>query len=377
MISFKKKYIKFLKPNTDLNINKTFEKKLISELDNYFECKKKKLNLEFGVSASRLLYSVLKNNKSIKNEILVPVIICEKIIESILLSNHQPVFYDLDEKFTINLRNVKDKINNRTYATIVPHFFGNYNEKIFDIKKYLENNNIYLIEDYAQAFGLEKIIHNHQFCGDFILYSFGYGKTLFCPKGGVLIHKNKNITIDKFESYDHDNDINKFLNYQKPQLSFILKRFMVFFFGIRFLNIFLFLFNLINKKKPSFERKNIISYQAMNIINKNIKNAKTQIEKQIYNGQEILKNIKENHIIYTNSVYSKVIISFAEKKKLDIFKKKLYNNGIEFELSFKINDIANSELYKNSKKLTNNCLTIPNRWNLTKEELSKILKTVR
>ena len=135
----------------------------------------------------------------------------------------------------------------------------------------------------------------------------------------------KNITIDKSESYDHDNDINKFLNYQKPQLSFILKRFMVFFFGIRFLNIFLFLFNLVNKKTPSFERKNIISYQAMDIINKNIKNAKTQIEKQIYNGQEILKNIKENHIIYTNSVYSKVIISFAEKKKLDIFKKKLYN----------------------------------------------------
>ena len=75
-----------------------------------------------------------------KSEILIPAIICPKMIYAITKVNIKPIFYDLDSEFKITLKCIEKKISNITKAVVIPHFYGLYNDDIKKLKSLIKSN---------------------------------------------------------------------------------------------------------------------------------------------------------------------------------------------------------------------------------------------
>jgi dTDP-4-amino-4,6-dideoxygalactose transaminase len=74
---------------------------------------------------------------------------------SILHSGAMPYFVDIEkESFNIDLALVKKAINKKTKGIVLVHLFGNPNN-MDDVLKICKENNLFLIEDMAQAIGAE------------------------------------------------------------------------------------------------------------------------------------------------------------------------------------------------------------------------------
>jgi perosamine synthetase len=113
---------------------------------------------------------------------------------SILYQNAKPVFADVDDKtFNLNPDDVRKKLTGKTKAIIGVHLFGHP----FDVKPMLdicEENNLFLIEDCAQAHGAE---YNGRKVGGFGTGCFSFYPTKNITTGeGGLITTNDNRTAE-------------------------------------------------------------------------------------------------------------------------------------------------------------------------------------
>lgn len=115
----------------------------------------------------------------------------------ILASGAIPVYADVNQAtFTMNIESLKNSISNKTKAVIVTHLFGLAAE-IEEIASICKKNNLYLIEDCAQAHGAK--INNH--ClgsfGDIGCFSFYPTKNLGAMgDGGALTTNNDKLAAN-------------------------------------------------------------------------------------------------------------------------------------------------------------------------------------
>lgn len=86
------------------------------------------------------------------SEIIVPDCTFIATVEAIINSGHIPVIADVRDDFTINPDSIKKLITERTRAIICVHLYGNPCD-MNEIAKIAQENNLYLIEDAAQAHG--------------------------------------------------------------------------------------------------------------------------------------------------------------------------------------------------------------------------------
>jgi len=132
-----------------------------------------------------------------EDEIIMPSFTFVSTANAFLLRGAKIVFIDLDEDFNININLLKNAINNKTKAIVSVHYAGTSSniDKIFELAKL---NNIYLIEDAAQA--INSFYNNIPLgkFGDFSTFSFHETKNIHCGEGGALCINNKNF-IDKAE----------------------------------------------------------------------------------------------------------------------------------------------------------------------------------
>jgi len=108
----------------------------------------------------------------------------------------------IDERSALPIaESVKMLINDKTRAMIVTHLFGTHSS-IDDIAKVVKNQNLLLIEDFAQAYRVERCEANQ--LTDVSMYSFGTIKTATALGGGILEIKNttlRNTMIKAYKSY--------------------------------------------------------------------------------------------------------------------------------------------------------------------------------
>ena len=209
-----------------------------------------------------------------------------------------------------------------------------------------------------------------------------YGKTLFCPSGGLVLSENNLNRFKKVEITINDFDLKKINAYNEVNFRLKFKYFFIKIFGFNIFNLLKSIINKLNKKYDKFDKNNSISADSIKIISYNLKMLQKIIDKQILNGKKIistlkLKDLDASILNYNSSVYSKILLIFNNKKSLYKIKKKLINNNIEFEESYKILDIINQNNYKNSQVLVNRSISIPNRWNLKNNEIKLILEMFR
>lgn len=104
----------------------------------------------------------------------------------ILFQNAKPVFADIDPRtFNINPSDVVEKITSKTKVLIPVHMFGQpANMKV--IKEIAEDNNLFLVEDAAQAHGAEYNGQKAGSIGDVGCFSFYATKNMTTGEGGII-----------------------------------------------------------------------------------------------------------------------------------------------------------------------------------------------
>ncbi len=130
------------------------------------------------------------------DEVIVPTFTYIATVNPIVYCGAQPIFVDsLKESWQINPKKIEEKITSRTKAIIVPHLYGHPADmdRIMNIAKI---NNLFVIEDCAEAIGslyAEKHVGNF---GDVGTFSFYGNKTITTGEGGMVV-TNKDSIMEK------------------------------------------------------------------------------------------------------------------------------------------------------------------------------------
>ena len=104
--------------------------------------------------------------------------------------NAIPVFVDsLADTLQMNPDDIEHKITKKTKAIIAPHLYGSACD-MNQICEIAEKNNLFIIEDVAEAFGTKYHDQHVGTFGDVATYSFFGNKTITCGEGGMVTTNN-------------------------------------------------------------------------------------------------------------------------------------------------------------------------------------------
>jgi len=127
------------------------------------------------------------------DEVILPSHTIISCLASIVRNNGTPVFCDVNsETWNMTLDNVKKVTTKNTKAVLMVHTFGLPADAI-NISNFCNENNIYLIEDAAEAHG--QTLENKR-CGSFgdiSTFSFYANKHVTTGEGGMVLTDSKNL----------------------------------------------------------------------------------------------------------------------------------------------------------------------------------------
>ncbi len=148
-------------------------------------------NALYGVSLQ-----IIKHRPQ-KREILVPSYSCGDEIESLVEAGFIPITYPVHSNLEIDPHGLERCITSKTSAILITHYFGFPQSNTSQIKKLCEANNLFLIEDCAQALGGTL---DNQSLGTFGHVSiFSLRKFLPIPHGGALLINSPEIPCPQFQ----------------------------------------------------------------------------------------------------------------------------------------------------------------------------------
>jgi perosamine synthetase len=148
------------------------------------------------------------------DEVIVPSFTYIASVSTIVITGAKPVFVDsLEDTWQMDPADVKRKITPSTKAIMAVHIYGHPCE-MNELKKIAKENNIFLIEDCAEAFGsLYQNKHVGTF-GDISTFSFYGNKTITTGEGGMVVTNDETLHdrtyhlkmhgLAKYRQYWHD-----------------------------------------------------------------------------------------------------------------------------------------------------------------------------
>ena len=143
-----------------------------------------------GTSALEIVLKAI--GVGLGDEIIVP---CQTFVATGTCVNRNggtPIFCDIDKNYLLDYKDLKKKITDKTKAVIIVHFAGLIHPDIFEIKEYLGEKNIYLIEDAAHAHGAKINDTYAGNIGDFGCFSFYSTKLMTTAgEGGIITTNNE------------------------------------------------------------------------------------------------------------------------------------------------------------------------------------------
>lgn len=148
------------------------------------------------------------------DEVIVPTFTYIASVNAITYTGATPVFVDsLKSTWQMDPEDVLRKITPKTKAIMVVHLYGHPCDmaRLMEISK---DNNLYVVEDCAEAFGtLYKGQHVGTF-GDIGTFSFFGNKTITTGEGGMIVTKHKKLNdrianlksqgVSDYRQYWHD-----------------------------------------------------------------------------------------------------------------------------------------------------------------------------
>jgi len=316
-------------------------KKFENKISNFLNTKNV-IAVNSGTSAIYLALKALNLNKA--DEVITTPMSWLITSSSILLAGGKPVFADVDNNYNLDPSSVINKINFRTKAIVVTHFYGKV-AQIDKLRAISNKFNLILIEDSAQAFGASLKNRKAGTFGDFGTFSFSPMKVFGSfGNAGVIVFKNKKF-YNKLISLRTCGTINREIC-QFPELKFDIDPIHAAHINENF--------NVYNKLKQ----------KRLSIARRYLKNLS-------YNFDSLPKVERE----YNHTFYDFTVLVNQRKKII----KYLYAKGIEVKVRHPIL-INNQPIFKNLKKtklekaeyFVDRILSLPMHYNLKEDEIDYV-----
>lgn len=127
------------------------------------------------------------------DEVIVPTLTYIASVNAIVYTGATPVFVDsLMDTWQVDPEDIKRKITPKTKAVMAVHLYG-HACNMTDIQKTCKDNNLFLIEDCAEAIGTTfKNKHVGTF-GDIATFSFFGNKTITTGEGGMVVTNDETL----------------------------------------------------------------------------------------------------------------------------------------------------------------------------------------
>ncbi|MGY4884350.1 MAG: aminotransferase class V-fold PLP-dependent enzyme [Nanobdellota archaeon] len=143
-------------------------------------------------SATTALMAFLKTIKfKEKDEVIISPMSWVADYSALLFENIKMRFCEIDNNLQIIPESIKKLINKNTKMVIIPHIMGRGQQDIDKIAGLCKENNIILVEDIAQAFGVKIKGKYAGSFGDFSFSSFNHHKLISTGDGGIAIVNNE------------------------------------------------------------------------------------------------------------------------------------------------------------------------------------------
>lgn len=158
-----------------------------------------------GSSALDVAFNALDLKKG--DEVIVPSFTIISCLAAIIRTGATPIFCDVDiDNWNMTLELTKEKVTEKTKAILMVHLYGLTAEAI-EIENYCNENDIFLIEDAAEAHG--QVIDNRK-CGSFgniSTFSFYANKHITTGEGGAVLTNDEIIykKLKQMVNLDFDN----------------------------------------------------------------------------------------------------------------------------------------------------------------------------
>ncbi len=287
------------------------------------------------------------------DEVIVPSLTYIASVNCIKYVGANPIFVDCEsQSWQASVDDIKSKITPRTKAIIVVHLYG-FPSNIPKIKEIADRNNIFLIEDCAEAIGTfikNKHVGNYS---DVATFSFYGNKTITTGEGGMVATNNESIKykVNKLktqgltENKEYWHDIVGY-NYRLNNLSAAV--------GVAQLEN---IKNILRRKKEIF-----------------------LFFKEELNGLDIeFQDVLDENFI---SSYWMICFLIKDKSRRDELRKKLSNSGIETRpVFYPIHKmpvyLEEGNYLPNTENISPRGINLPSFPNLSQEELSYIVQKLK
>jgi dTDP-4-amino-4,6-dideoxygalactose transaminase len=280
---------------------------------------------------------------NLTGKVLIPSFTFAATASSLVWSNLQPKFVDVDDTLTMDLNDLEAKIDQDTTAIIPVNAFGNLCH-IHEIEEIAKKHNLYLIFDSAAAFGADYFGTKLGKFGNLECFSFHSTKIFPIGEGGILT--------------TNDDDIHsKLLLYRN--------------FGIAHGNI---LCDGINAKVSEFNAA--IGYVGMKYLEDNIKHHRLLAARYKQNLAGLVQ-FQETISNGTNQLFPIRI------KNRDQVAKTLYVNGVNTRVYYSplLNETVVYDKYEGktpfAKQLMNEILCLPIYRSLTENDVDYICDLIK
>jgi perosamine synthetase len=161
----------------------------------------------FNSGTSSLLAALYAHGIGRGDQVIVPSFSFISVAMAPLFLNAEPVFVDIeDETLGVDPEQVEAKITSNTRAIITAHY-GGCLSKIEEIKRIAGKHSLLLIEDAAEAFGLEIGNKKAGVFGDCGIFSFCQNKAITTGDGGCVVTNSREVheKLNRINSYGQTN----------------------------------------------------------------------------------------------------------------------------------------------------------------------------
>lgn len=133
------------------------------------------------------------------DEVIVPTFTYVASVNAIAYVGAKPVFVDSEYKtWNLDVGKVAERITSKTKAVLAVHLYGEMCD-MTALRELCDENNLFLIEDAAEAFGSKfRNAHAGTF-GDVATFSFFGNKTITTGEGGMVVSRHSHV-IDRASS---------------------------------------------------------------------------------------------------------------------------------------------------------------------------------
>ena len=142
-------------------------------------------------SLAAAIAAAIRNKPVDKPEVILPAYGCPDIISAAVFAGANPVLVDMEnDRPWINMEQLSASINCNTVAVVAVDLLG-IPERIATIRNIVDQAEVLLIEDSAQAFPLH--VEKPFWGGDLVVLSFGRGKPVTLLGGGAVLVRNPDL----------------------------------------------------------------------------------------------------------------------------------------------------------------------------------------